>query len=599
MYLTNVIKKIYTMLNKRSQNLMLFVILPVSILNAIFNMASIGSIMPFMAMVVQPDLITTNPKLNWLFTHLHFSSVKLFIIAGGLCSLGMLICANFFTIFSIYVYKKFIARVFREIGQKLLLNYLSKDYSYFLNVSSSLLSKNIITDVNVLIYYAISPLISIITQISLIVLILLFLMFVNVVMTTSIIVILSGIYSALYFLQSKWVRRLSHKTEETDKLRHKEIYEVFGGIKLIKLCGMEEIYLKRFLEHNREYIRANSMVSFLSEYPKSILEAVAIGGALLTIVYLYAATNHPGEIIGYISIFVFSGYRLMPSIQTIYKDLTNIQGQVKLLDGLYPEIISEPQPTVHANNKEINFSREILLKNITFAYKDTGIPFPKKINLTIKHNTTIGFVGTTGAGKSTLVDIIMGLLKSQSGMILIDDEPLDETNIRSWQNHFGYVQQQIFLTDDTIEKNIAFGIKEDEIDQIKLESAVKLASLDEFIDQLPLGYKTLVGERGVRLSGGQLQRLGIARALYNKPQILVFDEATSSLDGITEQAIIEAIAKLVRQKTMIIIAHRLTTVKDCDVIYMLEKGQIVDQGNFEQLMHQNEQFKKMAKAVKM
>ena len=235
---------------------------------------------------------------------------------------------------------------------------------------------------------------------------------------------------------------------------------------------------------------------------------------------------------------------------------------------------------------------------MTFNYPKAETPVLEDFNLTIHARKMVGLVGGTGAGKTTLIDILLGLLTPQEGEMLIDGVKLDKGNLRMWQRNIGYVPQHIYLCDDTVTRNIAFGVLDEDIDHQAVERAARLASIHDFVTgDLPLGYETEVGERGVRLSGGQRQRIGIARALYYNPSVLVFDEATSALDGITEDVILEAIHQLAHQKTIIIVAHRLSTVRECNNIYLLEKGRIIDQGTYAELLANNQQFRKMAKIV--
>ena len=237
------------------------------------------------------------------------------------------------------------------------------------------------------------------------------------------------------------------------------------------------------------------------------------------------------------------------------------------------------------------------MREVSFSYQKSDLPVLNKIDLNMEHNTTVGLVGATGSGKTTLVDILLGLLTPETGSIRVDGKEIDKKNLSAWQKNLGYVPQSIYLTDDTVEKNIAFAVSEEEIDSKQVKIAAQMANLDEFIQTLPEKYQTIVGERGVRLSGGQRQRIGIARALYHNPRVLVLDEATSALDGITENAIMDAIHNLSHKKTIIMIAHRLSTVKECDVIHMMKEGEIIESGIYKELINKNEEFKKMANTL--
>jgi ABC-type multidrug transport system fused ATPase/permease subunit len=304
-----------------------------------------------------------------------------------------------------------------------------------------------------------------------------------------------------------------------------------------------------------------------------------------------------------VSLFAFAGYRLMPALQRVFNAASALNFNTAILDRIHDDIfetgkfasldwpLERPQP--------LEFNDKIELKDIKYSYPDDQEAVLKNINIEIKKHTEIGLAGATGAGKSTLVNVILGLLNPEEGKIEIDGLKLNEDNIRNWQQNLGYVPQDIYLCDDTILSNIAFGVPKDEIDMEAVKKATKIANIDKFIEnELPQGYDTVVGERGVRVSGGQRQRLGLARALYNDPEVLVLDEATSSLDGATQKAVMEAINNVAKVKTMIIIAHRLSTVQNCDSIYMIEDGKVIDSGKYNELVEGNFKFRELANLSK-
>jgi ABC-type multidrug transport system fused ATPase/permease subunit len=302
-----------------------------------------------------------------------------------------------------------------------------------------------------------------------------------------------------------------------------------------------------------------------------------------------------------LGIFAFSVLRLLPSLQQVYASLASIRSGTAVLDHIhedYTPILDQlaPQPAAAATLvAPLALTSALELKGLDYAYSAAGRPAVRGIDIRIPARTTIGIVGGTGAGKTTLIDLILGLLTPQAGEIVVDGVAITEANLRAWQRSLGYVPQSIYLTDDTIARNIAFGVPADRIDMQAVERAARIAALHDFVVQdLPKGYETLVGERGVRLSGGQRQRIGIARALYSDPSLLILDEATSALDNITERVVMEAVQNIRADKTIIIIAHRLTTVRQCDAIFLLEKGQVASVGTYDELVAQNETFRKMA-----
>ena len=299
-----------------------------------------------------------------------------------------------------------------------------------------------------------------------------------------------------------------------------------------------------------------------------------------------------------ISLYAMAGYRLMPALQVIYGAVSNIKYNMPAFNILVNDFYkSTVKISKELEQEPIELNDKLEIRGISFSYQNSEYPVIKNLTLDIKHNTTVGLIGSTGAGKTTLIDIILGLLTPETGSLIVDGKEINQSNIPAWQKNIGYVPQTIYLTDDTVERNIAFAVEEEEIDRELVINAAELANLDKFILTLPDQYETSVGERGVRLSGGQRQRIGIARALYHNPIVLVFDEATSSLDGITEVAIMDAIHNLSHKKTIIMIAHRLSTVKECDVIHMMKDGEIVVSGTYQQLIAENEEFQQMAKTI--
>jgi ABC-type multidrug transport system fused ATPase/permease subunit len=292
-----------------------------------------------------------------------------------------------------------------------------------------------------------------------------------------------------------------------------------------------------------------------------------------------------------ISLYVFAGYRLMPALQVIYSSFTKITFVGPSLDKLYYDIKSLKAFVPNQDEGILKLEQTISLKNISYEYPNSSRTVLKDININIPAKNTIGLIGSTGSGKTTIIDIILGLLEAQKGNLEVDGKLITKNNCRAWQRSLGYVPQHIYLADDTIAANIAFGLNVDEINQEAVEKSAKIANLFEFVvNELPNKFKTKVGERGVRLSGGQRQRIGIARALYHNPQVLILDEATSALDNETEKAVMEAVNNLSKDITIILIAHRLNTVKNCDIVFKIEKGQLVSQGTFDQLIDNNKDF---------
>ena len=380
--------------------------------------------------------------------------------------------------------------------------------------------------------------------------------------------------------------------------RFRLMNEGFGGIKDVLLLGRFNDFINRFNKTGTKFAYNSGVNGALAHIPRYFMEFVAFGSMIALVLYLFA--TYEGDIsmiLPILSLYAIAGMKLLPAFQQIYNSLANIQGNVAAFESIQEDLndsIQTNQDNSGFDYSHINLNKRILLENITFSYPGKDKPILNKLNIEIPVNKVIGIAGPSGSGKSTLIDILIGLIEANEGHLKVDDAIIDNTNRRSWQNTIGFVAQAIFLSEGTIAENVAFGIPENEIDFNQVNKALKLANLDVFVKDLENGINTKVGERGVQLSGGQRQRIGIARALYHEAKVLIFDEATSSLDGITEKTIIKAIQQFSGQKTIIMIAHRLKTIQKCDQIFVIDNGKVADQGTFEELIEKNEVFKKMA-----
>ena len=357
--------------------------------------------------------------------------------------------------------------------------------------------------------------------------------------------------------------------------------------------------MRKFSKYAKAFAKYQASAQILGQLPRYALEAIAFGGILLVILFYMKQSGSFNEIIPIIALYAFAGYRLMPALQHIYSNITYIRTVGPSLDKMYNDFKNLKTIKYNETKNSLPLKKSISLNNIYYNYPNSPKTTLEDINLNISANTTVGIVGSTGGGKTTTVDIILGLLKPQKGTLKVDDLVVDQSNYRDWQKSIGYVPQDIYLSDETLAANIAFGVNSENISQQSVENASKIANLHDFVNnELPLKYQTVIGERGIRLSGGQRQRIGIARALYNNPKVLILDEATSSLDDITEKTIMEEVNKLSKDITIIMIAHRLSTVKKCDKIYILENGKLKNQGSFNELISDSDLFKEYASNFK-
>jgi HlyD family secretion protein len=406
-------------------------------------------------------------------------------------------------------------------------------------------------------------------------------------------------YYVLYKIVRKYLSECGQSVSFANQLRLKLINEGFGGIKDILVLGRQKNFVDRFDEVSAQFAKSQGTIQSLAQVPRYAMELIAFGTVITLILYLLASYEGDlGSIMPLLSIYALAGFKLLPAFQHIYAGVSTLRSHINAFDNLHKDLASSSlmeRHDVFKGTRRVKLNTEITIQDVVFQYPGKNEPALNHINVRFPVNQVIGLVGASGSGKSTAIDLLLGLILPDEGRLLIDGKAIAAEHLNDWQQNIGYVPQSIFLSDSTIRENIAFGLTLDEIDENQVVSAAKMAHLDTFIASLPDGLSTRVGERGVQLSGGQRQRIGIARALYHDPDVLVLDEATSALDGITEKMVMDAIHDFSGRKTIIMIAHRLTTVKQCDQIYLLDNGKVADKGTFDQLMAKNPAFQHMAK----
>jgi ATP-binding cassette, subfamily B, bacterial PglK len=600
----NTIKKIYRLLlpaERSKARWMLTIVITMAILEA----AGVASIAPFMAVIANPELVSSNLYLSKFYDFSGFLRVenepinlKGFMFMLGLIVFITFILSTLFKAWTIYLLERYAQKCNVSLCDQLVRSYLRQSYVWFLNRHSSDIGKAILSEATAVINGALFPLIMIIAYGSVTIAIMILLFIVDPLLAIYIGLGLSFIYALTYFFLRKLLINLGDDRVLANKERYKIVQEGFSGIKDIKVFGLENILLSRFESPSLRYAKHTATQHIIGKLPRFFMEILAFGGMLSVILYLMMSYNNFSGIVPILSLYTVAAYRLMPSLQQVYSQVTTLRFSIPALDLLYEDLESLNQSDIDElpliNTIPMSIKKHISLNKVNFKYPGQSLSAINNISLNIPVKTTVGIVGSTGSGKTTMVDIVLGLLEPNNGELKVDNILINKQNIRSWQKTIGYVPQQIFLTDDSIAANIAFGLDEESIDYKMVEKVATIANLHEFVvDKLPNGYLTKIGEQGVRLSGGQRQRIGIARALYYNPEVLIFDEATSALDNVTERLVMEAVNKLGHQKTIIIIAHRLSTVQNCDCIFVLENGRLEDQGTFDELVERNSRFKNM------
>lgn len=594
-------RKIFELLSARDRRVVMLVF-AVMLLAAIMETIGIASILPFIAVLANPDFVHENAYLRATFDFLGFQETQSFLVFLGLAFLALFVFGLAMRTLSFWAQAKFANSRMYSLSTRVFFGYLCKDYSWFLGKHSSRLSSSVLSEVDRSITQGLFPALQLIAHMMVILLLVALLFVLDPVLALSVVVVLGGAYLLIYFSIRNWVSRIGETMLEATRGRYRTIQEGLGGIKDLKMKGLEASYLARFREYTRGVAKSRISEQLIGQLPSYAMQGVIFGGMLLVILYLMTIYQRFDQALPILAMYAVAGYRLMPSLQNGYRHLVTLRHATPVVNSLHADLQEiEEIDVAMARFRKVDplpLQREIRLRDVYFRYPGAEHDALQALDLVIPRFATVAFVGPTGCGKTTTVDTILGLLPPSQGAVEVDGVPLGPANVRGWQRNIGYVPQDIYLLDASVAANIAFGIPDKAIDHAAVERAAKIARLHDFVlTELKDGYATTVGERGVRLSGGQKQRIGIARALYHDPEVLVLDEATSALDNLTEHAVMDAVRGLAKQKTIIMIAHRLTTVQSCDTIFLLDEGRVVAQGSYDELVENNETFREMTGTV--
>jgi ABC-type bacteriocin/lantibiotic exporter with double-glycine peptidase domain len=582
------IKKLIFLLNSHERK-KAYLLLIMILVMALIDMMGVASILPFMTILTDPSLIETNfilKRLFKIFSSFGVTNNQQFLTILGLCVFMLLIFSLAFKALTTYFQILFVNMLEYSIGKRLVEGYLHQPYSWFLSRNSADLGKTILSEVQQIIGNGLRPLLGLITQTTVVIALITLLIIADPKLAIIVGFSLISAYGFIFYCVQRYLNRTGEERLKNNRLRFLAVNEAFSAAKEVKVGGLEESYIKSFSNSAKIFAQSQASEKVIRIIPRYLLEAIAFGGILLIILYMMTLTGNFNSAVPIVSLYAFAGFRLMPALQQIYASFTQLTFVGPAADKLYSDLNNLKPFNENQDQGILPFDRLITLKNIQYNYPNAERTALKNINLSIPVKSTVGLVGATGSGKTTLVDIILGLLEAQQGTLEVDGKVITNQNSRSWQRSIGYVPQHIYLSDDTVLANIAFGVKPKDINHDLVKKAAKIANLHNFvIDELPKQYQTTIGERGVRLSGGQRQRIGIARALYHKPKVLILDEATSALDNETEKAVMDEVRKLSKDITIILIAHRLNTVKNCDIIFKLDKGQLTDTETFNKLFN--------------
>jgi len=585
-------KKLWFLLSKeeRSETLVLLVMI---LIMSLLDVLGVASILPFITVLGSPELVETIPILSWTYNYFGFTNkTDFFFFLGGLVFFTLIFSLAWKTLTQ-YKLLSFVFMREHSIGVRMFEGYLNQPYAWFLDRNSSELGKNLLSELRELLSKMLLPTINAISQGAVSLLMLIMLLIVDYKLALTVAAVLGLFYGTIYKAISKLLKRMGSLRYDSNRERFKVATESLFAIKEVKISGVEELYIERFNSSAKEFAKNEAQLKTITALPRYALEAIAFGGMVLVLLSILDDKNGVSQVLPTVALYAFAGYRLLPAMQALYSNLTSLRFSETIINELYKEIAGL-EKIDKKQYENISFSDKITLNNVSFNYPGINSNVLNNISLNIPVNSMVGFVGLTGSGKTTLIDIILGFLQPQKGSLMTDGVEINSNNIVNWQRKIGYVPQQISLIDASLAENIAFGVKKDEINMETVQNVSRIACLHDFVNNnLQDGYNSVIGERGVKLSGGQRQRVGIARALYYNPSILVLDEATSALDNTTERFVMDSIKKLGQEITIIIIAHRLSTIRDCDVIYHLDKGKIVSNGTYKELLDSDKKFFEM------
>ncbi len=572
-----VLYKLSYILTQQQKKRSLFV-LGAILIGSLMEMIGVSSMMPLIMAMLYPEKLWENPYIVKIFDFFQIRKDFPIFILIGIAVMLVYVVKNVYLIFLSYVRSKFAGDVQQELSGRMMTAFMDRDYVFFLNTNSSELLRGISEDV-ARVHTVLNNLFKMITDLLTIFAICLFIIYTDILMALSVIVLAGGSLIVISLLFRKRMKALGKERVRSESILKQEAYQAFQGIKEITVMNRKQYFADRYSEGWKKQKKTVIGEAVASESPAYIIETVCVIGLMLAIFIKIGIGGETDLFVAQLAAFAVGAFKILPAVSKTTSTINLMNYYLPGVEAVYSnlravEIYKEKENEIAAKVQYTDFKNELEIRKVSWKYPTSDKMVLKNISMKVKKGTAVGLIGESGAGKSTLADIILGLLKPEDGEILLDGINIKDLGT-DWNAIIGYVPQTIYLIDDTVRKNVAFGIKDDQIDDDKVWRALEQAQLKKFVEELPNGLDTFVGERGIRFSGGQRQRIAIARALYENPKILVLDEATSALDNETEEAVMEAIEALQGYKTLIIVAHRLTTIQKCDAVYEIIGGNAV------------------------
>jgi len=559
--------------------------------------AGVASVVPFLTVMAQPEIATTDPRIAAVVGVFGTSHPSMSLAVLGGLVLALLVATNAFSALVTLMMLRFANRQGHALSVRLFALYLEQPYTFHLRRHTAELQRNLLSEVHRITVGALAPGVQMIAKAFVILFMLTLLLIADPALALMVGLVLGTGYLVVFSFAQRVLHAAGRESLEAGTLQAMRSQESLAGVKEIKLLGREREIVESFSRVSLRSANAQAKAQALMSLPRYAVETVAFGFVLVAAIYLLATAGTVERVLPLLGLYAFAGYRLMPALHQLFDGWSALRFSGPSLDVVLRDLEMEKDirpGRESADSLPLPFQRELTLADVAYRYPGAADLAVRGLSLKIEKNASIALVGSTGCGKTTVIDLLMGLLPPTEGRLLVDGVAVDAANVAQWQRLVGHVPQQIFLFDDTVARNIAFGIPDAQIDLERVERAARLARLHDFVAELPQRYATIVGERGTRISGGERQRIGIARALYHDPELLVLDEATSALDNVTESAVLDALQSLAGRKTIMMVAHRLTSVKGCDLICVMESGQIIERGRYDELIASSERFRALA-----
>ena len=575
----------------------LYIVAALMCLRGAFEFISVASIAPFLQVASDPGIIDRVPVLRWAYQAGAFTSTGTFTIALAAVVVAALALGNGIAALALHRSLTYAADVNHYLSSRLLAGYLAQPYAFHTREHSAGLQKNVLLESEVVSASVLQPLLNVLGQAIVILVVTASLIATSPKAAVVVILSLCGAFMLTYGLIRRYVDRFGRDRAEANRDRSRITNDAFAGIKELKILQCEQVPLERFNGPSRKLGRAKAMLGSLPVLPRYVIEALAVTSMIVVIVLRMQQGDPLTTVLPTISMFLFGGFRLLPALQGLLAGAASYSANKEIVGEVLRDLRTgqAAQASEMLDPSPLLFRNTIVFDSVTFTYGPDALPVLDGISLTVPRGSSVGLVGSSGSGKTTLADLLVGLYWPSSGRTCVDGIPITPDNVRAWRRHISYVSQHVFLSDDTILQNIAFGQRPEHVNREQAWDALRKAQLEAFVKSLPDAIETRIGERGVRLSGGQRQRLGIARALYLRTPVLILDEATSALDVETERALMNQIMTGRSDQTLIVIAHRLSTIRSCDQIVVLDRGSVADIGTWDELVARNDRFLELAR----